>query len=103
MTPERCAPYSAIHPKFRLGPVSVPYNILVSTCPECDHGTWTDMHRRNNYKAIQGFADWRGYAVVVMECPKCFAQWWHHADKDYVELLHIVLHELRKEPSSASE
>lgn len=82
MSPERCIPYEEIDIKYRLGPVSVPYNILVTYCAECN----TDCKG-----AVIGFADWKGYGVVVRECPKCFEKYWHHCDRSYYGTLKLML------------
>ena len=85
MVPELCIPYSEVNPKYRLGPVVDPYNILITHCAECGADTGFDG------KCILGFADWKGFGVVVRQCPKCFEKWWHHCDRPYYKTIALMM------------
>lgn len=67
------------------------YTRGVYICPHCHYNLIAAMD--NTFNHMLGFAEVGNYHVAVIECPKCFERFCHHARQDtYNTFLRTVEH-----------
>jgi len=67
--------FKDIEDKFKIN-ISGKYNAGVYHCANCDFNSILD--NSSIFKHMKGIALFRGNVFAIVECPKCFKDWYFH-------------------------